>query len=102
MIEKLECFHPLVIEGMGGYDPRDPAFVASQIIRQLANRWSTQPPSKPLLLITQGDPYEERGISAITRLVADELDISMTKRNIAGSVNAKCALGKNTRKQATR
>ncbi|MDC3402193.1 shikimate kinase [Alphaproteobacteria bacterium] len=76
MIEKLECFHPLVIEGMGGYDPRDPAFVASQIIRQLANRWSTQPPSKPLLLITQGDPYEERGISAITRLVADELDIS--------------------------
>jgi hypothetical protein len=76
MIEKLECFHPLVIEGMGGYDPRDPAFVASQIIRQLANRWSAQPPSKPLLLITQGDPYEERGISAITRLVADELDIS--------------------------
>ena len=28
-----------------------------------------------MLLITQGDPIEERGISAITRLVADELNL---------------------------
>ena len=75
-IELLGCYHPLVIEGMGGYDPRDPVPVASAIVTQLQVRWSTDPPSKPILLITQGDPYEERGISAITRLVADRLDIS--------------------------
>lgn len=75
VIEQLRCHHPLVIEGMGGYDPRDPVPVASAIVAQLQVRWSADPPPKPILLITQGDPYEERGISAITRLVADALDI---------------------------
>ena len=74
-LQQLRCHHPLVIEGMSGYDPRDPLAVASVIVRQLADRWSINPPPKPVLLVTQGDPYEERGISAITRLVADELDI---------------------------
>ena len=74
-LQQLRCHHPLVIEGMSGYDPRDPLAVASAIVRQLADRWSINPPPKPVLLVTQGDPYEERGISAITRLVADELDI---------------------------
>ena len=75
-IELLGCHHPLVVEGMGGYDPRDPVPVASAIVRQLQVRWSADPPRKPVLLVTQGDPYEERGISAITRLVADGLGIS--------------------------
>jgi len=75
-IELLGCHHPLVVEGMGGYDPRDPAPVASAIVRQLQVRWSADPPPKPIMLVTQGDPYEERGISAITRLVADGLGIS--------------------------
>ena len=74
-LQQLRCHHPLVIEGMSGYDPRDPLAVASVIVRQLADRWLINPPPKPVLLVTQGDPYEERGISAITRLVADELDI---------------------------
>ena len=75
MTQKLQSYHPLVIEGMGGYDPRKPAPVASLILTQLQERWLVDPPSKPILLITQGDPHEERGISAVTRLVADGLEI---------------------------
>ena len=67
--------HPLVIEGMGGYDSRDPLWVTQVILEQLKARWTLEPPEKPLLLVTQGDPYEERGVSAITRLVADRLAI---------------------------
>ena len=76
MIDTLGHYHPLIIEGMGGYDPRDPATVAAVITKQLHARWFAEPASKPILLITQGDPYEENGISAITRIVADQLDIS--------------------------
>ena len=75
MTQKLQSYHPLVIEGMGGYDPRKPAPVASHIVAQLQKRWSVDPPLKQILLITQGDPHEERGISAVTRLVADELEV---------------------------
>ena len=71
----LAQYHPLIIEGMGGYDPRDAAPVAMQIVAQLQDRWRERPPAKPVILVTQGDPIEERGISAITRHVADELDI---------------------------
>ena len=41
----------------------------------LRARWQAQSPTKPVILVTQGDPIEERGISAITRYVADELDV---------------------------
>ena len=74
-IDALAQYHPLIIEGMGGYDPRDAAPVAMQIVSQLRDRWRAQPPTKPVILVTQGDPIEERGISAITRHVADELGI---------------------------
>ncbi|NDH40405.1 MAG: shikimate kinase, partial [Gammaproteobacteria bacterium] len=69
----LATYHPLIIEGMGGYDPRDAAPVGMQIVSQLRERWRAQPPAKAVMLVTQGDPIEERGISAITRYVADEL-----------------------------
>ena len=75
MIDVLATYHPLIIEGMGGYDPRDPEPIALQIASQLQDRWQAHPTGKPVILVTQGDPIEERGISAITRLVADELDI---------------------------
>ena len=75
VIDALAQYHPLIIEGMGGYDPRDPAPVAMQIVSQLRERWREQPPAKPVILVTQGDPIEERGISAITQHVAEELDI---------------------------
>ena len=76
MIEELNLYHPLIIEGMGGYDPRDPSPVAAVIAKQLQARWLIEPAPKPILLITQGDPYEPNGISAITRIVADQLNIS--------------------------
>lgn len=74
-------YHPIVIEGMGGYDPRDPRKVASLVTSQLQSRWestasaSTMDHAKPKLVIIQGDPLEERGISAITPLVANHLGI---------------------------
>jgi len=75
-IESLAQYHPLIIEGMGGYDPRDPGPIARQIVSRLRERWQLQPLAKPVILVTQGDPLEERGISAITRHVADKLDVS--------------------------
>lgn len=75
MIDALGGYHPLIIEGMGGYDPRDPEPIASRIVSHLRARWQAQSPTKPVILVTQGDPIEERGISAITRYVADELDV---------------------------
>ena len=42
---------------------------------QLRARWQADPPTKPVILVTQGDPIEERGISAITRGVAAALKI---------------------------
>ncbi len=78
MIESLKLFHPLIIEGAGGCDRRDPKSVSSHILDGLQKYWLKSPPSKSIMLVTQGDPYEERGISAITRLVCDELDIPRT------------------------
>ena len=73
--ELLAQYHPLIIEGMGGYDPRDPEPVALQIASQLRARWQADPPTKPVILVTQGDPIEARGISAITRGVAAALEL---------------------------
>lgn len=74
-LQELSKHHPLVIEGMGGYDTRDPVLVASTIHEQLRKHWKTTPPYKPLILVTQGDPMEERGISAITRIMSDRLGV---------------------------
>ena len=68
--------HPVVIEGMGGYDPRDPVLVAADVSERLRLYWGQKQIQKPKLLITQGDPLEERGISAITPLVAARFGLS--------------------------
>lgn len=70
----LSSFHPLLIEGPSS-DDRDPSRVASKIVTNLQSRWEQRNITKPILLITQGDPLTERGISAITRRVADELGV---------------------------
>ena len=75
-LQVLSEYHPLVIEGMGRYDSRDAMSVASTIYDNLQKCWNKKPPQKPLILVTQGDPYEERGISAITRCLSDRLEIS--------------------------
>ena len=75
LMERLRTHHPLVIEGMSGYDPRAPEPIANHIVDRLNAHWHAKPHRKPVALITQGDPIEERGISAITRLVSDALSV---------------------------
>jgi len=75
----LQQYHPLIIEGHSR-DERDASLVANRIIFNLKNRWEEKrqtksPEDKPVLLITQGDPLTERGISAITRHVSNSLGI---------------------------
>ncbi len=72
-IESFGSYHPLFVEGMGGYDTRDPEQVADVVAASVSAHWKQYPPSKPPLLIIQGDPLEARGISAITPLVANSL-----------------------------
>jgi hypothetical protein len=74
-ITAIRDWHPVFIEGMGGYDPRDPQWVAETICARLQAHWHKTPITQPKLLITQGDPLEPRGISAITRYVAEQLDL---------------------------
>jgi hypothetical protein len=64
----LADFHPIFIEGMGARDPRDPDGVSDSIVESLGQQ---QLPSKPLIFVIQGDPRRERGISAITSIVAE-------------------------------
>ena len=75
MMNKFERFHPLFVEGMSGYDPRDPKPVAVEVVRVLREHWDARPPSKPVVLMIQGDPLTERGISAITPRVAKALGV---------------------------
>ena len=74
-IEAFENYHPLFVEGMGGYDTRDPEQVADVVEASVSAHWQQHPPSKPPLLIIQGDPMEPKGISAITPLVAETLQL---------------------------
>eukprot|EP00592_Proboscia_alata_P012221 CAMPEP_0194386364 /NCGR_PEP_ID=MMETSP0174-20130528/85866_1 /TAXON_ID=216777 /ORGANISM="Proboscia alata, Strain PI-D3" /LENGTH=228 /DNA_ID=CAMNT_0039175449 /DNA_START=22 /DNA_END=708 /DNA_ORIENTATION=+ len=72
----LSNYHPIVIEGMGQYDPRAPLEVAKQVHSQLLRHFETADIiEKPKLIITQGDPLSKHGISAITPLVADLLGV---------------------------
>ena len=74
-IEAFGSYHPLFVEGMGGYDTRDPVQVADVVAASVSAHWKQHPPSKPPLLIIQGDPLEPKGISAITPLVANILQL---------------------------
>ena len=70
----LQQYHPLVIEGHMR-DTRDPSLVADKIVHNLQQRWEQHNMTKPILLLSQGDPLTERGISAITRHVATSLGL---------------------------
>ena len=74
-IQAFESYHPLFVEGMGGYDTRDPAVVANTVVASVRAHWKRYPPSKPPLLIIQGDPLEPKGISAITPRIATSLQL---------------------------
>ena len=76
VLQNLSKYHPVVIEGMGHYDTREPAGVVSNIVGRLHAHWERKPPAAaphgPIVVI-QGDPLAEKGISAITRGVAEAL-----------------------------
>lgn len=76
----LKTYSPLLVEGPGQVDDRDAAPVANKIVKNLQNYWGENM-TKPVLLITQGDPLNDsgKGIASITRLVAEGLGV---KRNI--------------------
>ena len=74
-IEAFGNYHPLFVEGMGGYDTRDPEQVADVVAASVKEHWQQRPPKKPPLLIIQGDPLEPKGISAITPRVAKTLKL---------------------------
>ena len=64
---------------MGNYDPRDPLVVAENIYSDLQSHWKqrgTDLITKPKLVMIQGDPLQERGISAITPHVSNLLGVS--------------------------
>ncbi len=71
----LKRYHPIIIEGMSGYDTRDPDEVSRRITDRLLGHWSEKAPTQPLLVLTQGDPLESSGISAITPRVAERLSV---------------------------
>ena len=67
----LKNFDPILIEGPGPSDKgREASIVASNIILSLRKRNLKNP-----IVVTQGDPVAERGISAISRIVSDELNV---------------------------
>lgn len=70
----LQQYHPLIIEGHTR-DARDASVVAKHIVGNLRRQWERRNVTKPVVLVTQGDPITERGISAVTRHVADELGV---------------------------
>ena len=74
-LEAFTQYHPLFVEGMSGYDTRDPDDVAESVVAAIRRHWLRQPPTKPVMLMLQGDPLTERGISAITRRVASTLGV---------------------------
>ena len=74
-IKAFKHYHPLFVEGMGGYDTRDPARVANSVVASVKAHWEQYPPGKPPLLIVQGDPLEPKGISAITPRIAKTLQL---------------------------
>ena len=63
----LSKYHPVVIEGMGYYDPRDASVVAQNIHSQLERHWAERRRKidKPKIVIIQGDPLSERGMDNI-------------------------------------
>lgn len=77
-LEMLSQYHPVVIEGMGRHDRRDPDDVCVPLVEQLNAHWQARPTPdpRPRLIVTQGDPLDSRGISAITPKVADALGVA--------------------------
>lgn len=72
----LAAYHPLFIEGPGkNHDKRDPEIAATKILSALKKLWAGTKMTKPVILITQGDPLAPTGISIISQKIAEGLGI---------------------------
>ena len=70
-LEALRGVHPVFIEGAARADTRDAVIVGRNIARRLRLHWERRPPPPgPKVIVIQGDPHAEHGISAITRVVS--------------------------------
>ena len=103
-LAQLRASHALIIEGSARHDTREASEVAATLCkrlrahwqvseastaferspnspsspsdpRTLLAHWQAKPPRGEVILLTQGDPLEARGISAVTRAVAKELGL---------------------------
>ena len=75
-LEALRGVHPVFIEGAARADTRDAVIVGRNIARRLRLHWERRPPPPgPKVIVIQGDPYTEHGISAITRVVSEDLQL---------------------------
>ena len=75
-LQALRGVHPVFIEGAARADTRDASVVGRNIAQQLRLHWERRPPpAGPKVIVIQGDPYTEQGISAITRVVSEELQL---------------------------
>ena len=75
-LEALRGVHPVFIEGAARADTRDALVVGRNIARELRLHWERRPPPPgPKVIVIQGDPYTEHGISAITRVVSEDLQL---------------------------
>ena len=65
----------LIVEGPASRDIQDPFHVAKHIVSNLKTNASHRDITKPIIIVTQGDPHAEKEISAITKHVADKLKV---------------------------
>ena len=75
-LEALRRVHPVFIEGAARADTREAVIVGRNIARQLRLHWERRPPPPgPKVIVIQGDPHAEHGISAITRVISEDLQL---------------------------
>ena len=88
-LSKLKGFPPIVVEGgTGRRDQRDPAEVARRVAAALRPRIT----ERQAILVTQGDPLEATGISAITRRVSEELGVPRALVVLPDAIDAEHSL----------
>lgn len=74
----MQKYHPVLIEGPGRSDFRDATPIANRIAAKIQERIQSKNITKPILLISQGDPIDpskNAGISSVVNHVLTSLDL---------------------------
>ena len=74
----IQNYHPILIEGPGRSDKRDATPIANHIAQSIQHAIKSKNITKPLLLISQGDPIEpgkNAGIATVVNHVLTKLDL---------------------------